>query len=289
MLLGLLPIGLLGFLWSPLLRAWLLLGAGLALFLLTTIPFVRKLARRSWALAIVGPAIIAVRSVALGVGYLHGTIHFSGTIHGMRQPVIPGWKRIVKRCLDMALALIGLLVTGPLIAVAAIAIKLDSHGPIFFRQKRVGEHGIPFEMIKLRSMVNNAEERLADLVNLDELAEPAYKIIDDPRVTRVGRILRRTSLDETPQFVNVLRGQMSIVGPRPEEAALVALYNDEQRRRLHVKPGLTGPMQVNGRGNLTLSERLHLEQEYIDHYSLFRDLQILWQTVPAILRGNGAF
>lgn len=289
MLLGLLPLAIMGSVWPPLLRAWLIIGAGLGLFLATTLPFVAKLTERSWSLALVGPQMVALRSVALGAGYLHGTIHFAGTVHGMRQPVIPGWKRLLKRGLDIGMALVGLLVTLPLIAIAAVAIKLDSHGPVFYRQIRIGEHGIPFEIIKLRSMVSDAEERLAELINLEELTEPAYKIADDPRVTRVGRILRRTSLDETPQFVNVLRGQMSMVGPRPEEAALVALYNDEQRRRLNVKPGLTGPMQVNGRGNLSLHQRLSLELEYIDHYSIARDIQILWQTVPAILRGNGAY
>lgn len=288
-LLGLLPLALVGSLWSPLRWLWLPFLAGLALFLATTVPFVRKLARRSWRLALIGPGMIAVRSVALGAGYLHGTIHFAGTIHGMRQPVIPGWKRVVKRVMDVALALLGLLVTFPLILLAALAIKLDSDGPIFFRQRRIGEHGAPFEIIKLRSMVCDAEERLGELIDIAELSEPVYKIADDPRVTRVGRLLRRTSLDEIPQFFNVLRGQMSMVGPRPEEEALVELYNDEQRRRLHVKPGLTGPMQVHGRGNLSLRERLRLEQEYIDNYSLSRDLQILWRTVPAIIRGDGAF
>ena len=144
-------------------------------------------------------------------------------------------------------------------------------------------------MVKLRSMVNNAEERLAELIDLDQLAEPVYKITNDPRITRVGKLLRRTSLDEAPQFYNVLIGEMSLVGPRPEEEKIVALYRDQERRRLAVKPGLTGPMQVNGRGDLKLAERLRLELDYIDNYSLARDLDILVRTVPSILRGHGAY
>lgn len=289
LIIGLIPLAFVGFVWPLLKWIWPLIGILLLLFLGTTVPFVRKLAKRSPQLAMLGPALIAVRSVALGVGYLHGTIHFAGAIHGMRQPVIPGWKRIVKRAIDIAIALVGLIVSLPLILIAAAAIKLDTDGPILFRQQRVGEHGVPFTMLKLRSMVHDAEEKLSELVNLEELDEPVYKIVDDPRVTRVGRILRQTSLDETPQFVNVLRGEMSLVGPRPEESRLVALYNDHQRRRLHVKPGITGPMQVHGRGALTLAERLKLEQDYIDNYSLSRDFKLIWATFPAILRGDGAY
>jgi lipopolysaccharide/colanic/teichoic acid biosynthesis glycosyltransferase len=138
-------------------------------------------------------------------------------------------------------------------------------------------------------MVADAEKRLDSLVKIDELKEPVFKIRNDPRVTRVGGWLRSSSIDELPQFFNVLVGEMSLVGPRPEEARIVALYNDYQRKRLAVKPGLTGPMQVAGRGELSLNERLRLELDYIDHYSLLRDIQILWQTVPAIMRKRGAF
>jgi lipopolysaccharide/colanic/teichoic acid biosynthesis glycosyltransferase len=154
---------------------------------------------------------------------------------------------------------------------------------------RIGEHGRPFRIIKLRSMVADADRQVDQLVNFDELPEPMFKLASDPRVTRVGRVLRRMSLDETPQFFNVLIGDMSLVGPRPEEERIVALYADHQRRRLAVKPGVTGPMQVNGRGALTLAERLRLELDYIENYSLRRDFEILWQTFPAIWRGTGAF
>jgi lipopolysaccharide/colanic/teichoic acid biosynthesis glycosyltransferase len=232
---------------------------------------------------------LAVRALALGSGFVLGTIHFAGTLPGARQPLIPGWKRLLKRLLDIAGALVGLIISIPLVAIAAIAIKLDSPGPIFYRQVRIGENGRPFRMVKLRSMVNNAEERLNELVDLDALTEPVYKIVNDPRITRVGKVLRRTSLDEAPQFYNVLVGEMSLVGPRPEEARIVALYRDHERRRLAVKPGLTGPMQVNGRGDLGLADRLQLELDYIDHYSLKRDISIILRTFPAVLRGHGAY
>jgi lipopolysaccharide/colanic/teichoic acid biosynthesis glycosyltransferase len=144
-------------------------------------------------------------------------------------------------------------------------------------------------MRKFRTMVADAEERLSELVDLEQLDEPAFKIPDDPRITRAGRFLRRTSLDELPQLINVLRGEMSLVGPRPEEEAVVALYNERQRIRLAVKPGLTGPMQVYGRGDLTFEERLAIERDYLDNLSIAGDLAILLRTPRAIIRGEGAY
>lgn len=287
--LGLLPLAMLG-IWLPLLR-WLMVPlVGLIIaFLVSGGPFLAKLAQRSPALALAGPGILYTRALALGAGYVAGTVHFAGTLPGARQPVIPGWKRIAKRGVDVVGALLGVLISIPVVAIAALAVKLDSPGPIFFGQTRIGENGRPFRIFKLRSMVSDAEIRLAEVVDLNALAEPVFKVPNDPRVTRVGRVLRRTSLDEAPQFLNVLRGDMSLVGPRPEEAQVVALYSDEQRRRLAVKPGITGPMQVNGRGDLTLQERLHLELDYIDNYSLRRDFAIMLRTLPAIMRGDGAY
>lgn len=286
--LGLTILALGGFVW-PLL-AWAGAGAVLAalLFLATTLPFTIKLARRSLALALVGPPMLVVRALALGGGYLSGTVHFAGTLPGAHQPAITGWQRLAKRALDVVGALIGLLASIPLVAVAALAIRLDSPGPIFFRQMRVGENGRRFQIVKLRTMVTDAEAKLDALVDLDRLDEPAFKLQDDPRITRVGRFLRRTSLDEAPQFYNVLRGEMSLVGPRPEEERVVQLYQDHHRRRLVVKPGMTGPMQVSGRGDLGFAERLQLELDYIEHYSLRRDLEILLRTFPAIIHGHGA-
>lgn len=287
--LGLLPLAVASIFWPLLTWIWPLIGLVVVAFLATTVPFMRKLAQKSPGLALIAPGMLLVRAAALGSGFLFGAIHFAGTPPGARQPVIPGWKRVIKRLIDIVGALIGLVISIPLVAVAAIAIKLDSPGPVFYIQVRVGEHGRPFRLVKLRSMINHAEDRLPELIDLTALPEPVYKLTNDPRVTRVGRLLRRTSLDETPQFLNVLKGEMSLVGPRPEEARIVALYHDQQRRRLAIKPGLTGPMQVSGRGNLNLSERLQLELDYIEHYSLLRDLRIILSTLPAILHGNGAY
>jgi lipopolysaccharide/colanic/teichoic acid biosynthesis glycosyltransferase len=144
-------------------------------------------------------------------------------------------------------------------------------------------------MRKFRTMVRDAEARLGEVVTLGALSEPMFKVRDDPRVTRVGRLLRRTSLDELPQLFNVLMGDMSLVGPRPEQVELVDLYTDEQCFRLAVKPGLTGPMQVYGRGQLTFQERLAVERDYIENLSLGRDVRILAMTLPAVLGGRGAY
>ncbi len=289
MILGTATLMIGGLVWSPLRWLWIPLAALVIAFVLTALPFLRKLAHESWRLAFFGLILLGARALALGCGFLVGTIHFAGTLPGARQPVIPGWKRLIKRSVDVAGALFGLLISIPLVAVAAIAIKFDTPGPVIYHQVRIGEDGRPFRIIKLRSMVQDADTQLDGLIDLDALPEPVYKLADDPRVTRVGRFLRRTSLDEAPQLINVLRGEMSLVGPRPEEERIVRLYSDEQRRRLAVKPGLTGPMQINGRGNLGLQERLKLEINYIDNYSLMHDFEIILRTIPAILRGNGAY
>jgi lipopolysaccharide/colanic/teichoic acid biosynthesis glycosyltransferase len=144
-------------------------------------------------------------------------------------------------------------------------------------------------MWKFRTMVRDSEAMLADLVPFDKLEEPVFKLRDDPRVTRVGRVIRRFSIDELPQIVNVLRDDMSIVGPRPEQLNLVERYNSEQRLRLKVKPGLTGPMQVYGRGELSLEERVAVERDYIENLSIGRDLRILMMTVAPVVTGRGAF
>lgn len=195
----------------------------------------------------------------------------------------------IKRTMDLIVGVSMLTITAPLLAIAAVAIRLDSPGPVFFRQVRVGRDGRNFTMYKLRTMIANAEEQLDSLIDLDALDEPAFKIANDPRVTRVGRVLRRSSFDEVPQFINVVKGNMSLVGPRPEEEAVVALYDERQRQRLRVKPGLTGPMQVAGRGGLTFEERLALERDYVDNLTITGDLKILLRTPRAVIRGDGAF
>lgn len=195
----------------------------------------------------------------------------------------------MKRIMDVAISGLLLALLWPLMGVIALAIVIDSGSPVFFRQRRVGREGEPFTMLKFRTMVVDAEERLKELVDLAKLDQPAFKIPDDPRVTRIGRLLRRTSLDELPQLINVLRGDMSLVGPRPEEESVVALYDERQRGRLAIRPGLTGPMQVYGRSDLTFEERLAMERDYLDNLSLLTDLAILIRTPRAMVRGEGAY
>jgi len=208
---------------------------------------------------------------------------------GLRDPVITGYQNLVKRAFDLCVAAFCLVLASPLFALIAIMIWLDSRGPIFFRQVRVGENGRPFNMYKFRSMVPDAEKRLPELVRIEELREPVFKIQDDPRVTRVGRVLRRTSLDELPQLFNVLKGDMSMVGPRPEELQVVKHYKLWHRKRLSIKPGITGPMQVAGRGELPLDERIRLELAYISRYSILEDVKYLLKTLPAVCRARGAY
>jgi exopolysaccharide biosynthesis polyprenyl glycosylphosphotransferase len=195
----------------------------------------------------------------------------------------------MKRLMDIAVSAFLLVLLSPLLLFVAIWILLDDRRPVFFRQRRAGREGDPFTMVKFRTMVTDAEQRLPELVDIESLDQPAFKIPDDPRVTRSGRWLRRTSIDELPQLLNVLRGNMSLVGPRPEEESVVALYDERQRGRLAVKPGMTGPMQVYGRSDLTFEERLAMERDYLDNLSLLTDLAILMRTPRAMVRGEGAY
>jgi len=258
------------------------------LFLLTTLPFTLKAARKDLTVALASPFLLAVRALALGAGFAWGKLRFLGRKEG-RKAVLNARQRAIKRAIDIIGSVVGLILAAPLMAVIAILIKLDSKGPVFYVQERVGEGGKVFKMYKFRSMVDGADKMLDQLVKLEELPSPAFKLKNDPRVTRVGRILRRTSLDELPQLFNVLKGEMSLVGPRPEEVRVVKLYNDWHRQRLAVKPGLTGPMQVSGRGDLPLDERVRLELDYIEHYSLWKDIKILLKTIPAVISGKGAY
>lgn len=196
---------------------------------------------------------------------------------------------VMKRVLDVVGAVLGLIIVSPLFALIAIATFVDSGRPLIFSQLRAGRHAKPFLMAKFRTMTRDAEARLADIVALDELDDPMFKLQRDPRVTRVGRLLRRTSLDELPQLWNVLRGEMSLVGPRPEQLELVDRYQPEHRFRLDLKPGMTGPMQVYGRGELTFQERLAVERDYVENLTLMRDLRILLLTLPVAIVGRGAY
>jgi len=195
----------------------------------------------------------------------------------------------MKRALDFGVAVLALVLLAPLFVLVALAILATSGRPVLFSQRRAGQSGRPFRMWKFRTMVADAEARLDEVVSLHDLEHPMFKLRFDPRTTRLGRLLRRTSLDELPQLLNVLRGDMSLVGPRPEQLELVERYEPEHLFRLAVKPGLTGPMQIYGRGELTFQERLAVEREYIESLSLGRDLRILGLTIPVIVSGRGAF
>jgi exopolysaccharide biosynthesis polyprenyl glycosylphosphotransferase len=200
-----------------------------------------------------------------------------------------GGKLMVKRTLDVAVALLTMPILLPLFAIVAIAIKIDSPGPVFFVQHRVGFNKRTFPLFKFRTMVVDAEARLRQIEHLNEAAGPIFKIRNDPRVTRVGRWLRRTSVDELPQFFNVLKGDVSLVGPRPMSIRDVDLFDlGVQRKRFSVKPGLACLREVSGRSELSFAEWLALDLYYIDNWSLALDLRILLKLVPATLRGSGA-
>jgi exopolysaccharide biosynthesis polyprenyl glycosylphosphotransferase len=193
----------------------------------------------------------------------------------------------LKRALDVVGATVAMVVMSPVLALLAVAIKLDSEGPVLFRQERVGLHGRSFNVLKFRSMCNDAEDQLPDLQEQNEINGHAFKLADDPRVTRMGRFLRRSSLDELPQLANVLRGQMSLVGPRPPLPSEVAHYDTWHRRRLSMKPGMTGLWQVGARHSPEFDHWVAQDLEYIDSWSLWLDFKIMARTVPAVLGGTG--
>ncbi|HEU0244806.1 MAG TPA: sugar transferase [Candidatus Limnocylindrales bacterium] len=193
---------------------------------------------------------------------------------------------LAKRVIDWVGAITALVLFSPVLAVAAIAIRAEGPGPIFFRQERVGLRGRPFRLVKLRTMVPDAEAMLHDLGGLNEISGPAFKLTDDPRVTRVGRILRRTSLDEIPQFWNVIAGDMSVVGPRPPLPGEVQAYDVWHRRRLAMKPGITGLWQISARREEEFDRWVRIDLDYIDRWSLWLDLKIIVRTLPAMLEGR---
>jgi exopolysaccharide biosynthesis polyprenyl glycosylphosphotransferase len=194
----------------------------------------------------------------------------------------------LKRIFDVAVSGFVLLVVAPVLAAVAVAIKLDSPGPVFFRQRRVGLNGREFTFFKFRSMRTDAEAMQAALRAKNEMSGPVFKMTNDPRVTGVGRFIRRYSLDEFPQFWNVLRGEMSIVGPRPPLPAEVRQYQRWQRRRLSVKPGITCVWQVSGRNDIDFEQWMRLDLDYIDNWSFWNDVRICLQTIPAVLTSKGA-
>jgi exopolysaccharide biosynthesis polyprenyl glycosylphosphotransferase len=195
---------------------------------------------------------------------------------------------LVKRAFDLMSSFVALALLSPLLITVAFLVKTTSRGPILFRQTRVGLHGRPFHMLKFRSMVANAEELKAKLAAQNEQGGPVFKIRSDPRITGVGRFIRKYSIDELPQLINVLRGEMSVVGPRPPIPSEVDKYEAWQRRRLSVRPGLTCVWQVSGRNEISFEEWMYLDMQYIDHWSLAQDFQLILKTVPVVLTGRGA-
>ncbi len=200
-----------------------------------------------------------------------------------------GWQRLAKRTFDVTATMFLLILLAPLMAMIAIAIKLDSRGPIVFRQTRCGKDGHPFTFFKFRSMIEDAELRLGELQQFNEADGPIFKIRKDPRVTSLGALLRRTSLDELPQLWNVLRGDMSLVGPRPPLPAEVMRYEPWQRNRLAAVPGITGLWQVSGRSDLSFVEMVSLDLDYISHWSFMLDVRILLMTAKAVVSSSGAY
>jgi exopolysaccharide biosynthesis polyprenyl glycosylphosphotransferase len=208
---------------------------------------------------------------------------------GIKEISITGWKSVTKRAIDFTVALVGLIVLSPLMLFIALVIKLDSPGPVLFRQIRVGKGGRHFVLYKFRSMREGAEEEQQKLTDLDEAGGPIFKIRHDPRCTRLGRFLRRTSLDEMPQLYNVLRGEMSLVGPRPPIPTEVEHYEEWHKKRLEVSPGMTGLWQVSGRSELTFDEMVLLDIYYIENWSAALDTEIFMRTIPKVIFGNGAY
>ncbi|PAF23544.1 multidrug MFS transporter [Terribacillus saccharophilus] len=197
---------------------------------------------------------------------------------------------ITKRTIDIILSLIGIILLLPVLLLIAIFIKLeDKKGSIIFRQERVGIHGKPFYMYKFRSMVSNAEELLKDLIEQNEASGPLFKMKEDPRVTRIGRFLRKTSLDELPQLINVIKGEMSLVGPRPALPKEVETYTSFERQRLEVTPGLTCFWQVEGRSNIGFEEQIQLDLKYIEKRSFKTDIFLIIRTIKVLFGSNGAF
>jgi exopolysaccharide biosynthesis polyprenyl glycosylphosphotransferase len=196
---------------------------------------------------------------------------------------------VAKRAVDVVGALVALVVLGPVLAAVAVVVKLSSPGPVLFSQVRYGRHRRRFRMYKFRTMVQDAEARQGQLEGMNDARGPVFKIRRDPRITRVGAFLRRTSLDELPQLWNVLRGDMSLVGPRPLPVRDVQRFGETWlMRRFSVLPGITGLWQVSGRSNLSFDEWIHLDLAYIDHWSPWLDLSILARTIPAVISGRGA-
>ena len=250
----------------------------------------QELRHLSWALedskvdVLVSPNLTDVAGTRISVRPVVGL----PLLH-VERPEFTGSRRVAKGLFDRAVALVSLILLSPVIAGLALAVRLDSRGPAFFKQTRVGRNGRTFRMVKLRTMHVNADELIADLRDANEADGPLFKMKDDPRITRVGSLLRRTSLDELPQLWNVLTGRMSLVGPRPPLPEEVAQYGDDVHRRLLVKPGMTGLWQVSGRSDLDWDESVRLDLYYVENWSFLMDVTIISQTFRAVIAARGAY
>lgn len=250
----------------------------------------RRLRDMAWELEgtpaalIVAPALMEVTGPRL-----HMTPVYGLTLLRVSKPSFTGVRWLLKDAIERISALAGLAVLTPLLLMIALAIKLDDGGPVLFRQERVGRGGKTFMMLKFRSMGVDAEHQLGALETGNEGAGPLFKLRHDPRVTRVGALMRRYSLDEFPQLLNVVRGHMSLVGPRPPLPREVLLYATDAMRRLLVKPGLTGLWQISGRSDLSWEETIRLDLRYVENWSFALDAMILWKTIAAVLRPTGAY
>ncbi|WP_235828282.1 sugar transferase [Actinomadura rubteroloni] len=233
---------------------------------------------------VVAPALMDVAGPRISIRPIMGL----PLLH-LEHPELAGGRKVLKDLVDRMFALAGLAVLSPLLLCVAFLIKVTSSGPVMFRQVRVGRDGEEFTVLKFRTMVADAESRKHELLASNEYDGVLFKIKSDPRITRVGRVLRRYSLDELPQLINVVRGDMSLVGPRPPLPDEVARYGGDVYRRLVVKPGLTGLWQVSGRSDLSWDESVRLDLRYVDNWSLALDLQIMWKTWSAVVRGSGAY
>jgi len=205
------------------------------------------------------------------------------------NPALSRCYLVTKRAMDIVVCTATLILLGPFLLLVALAIKLDTRGPVLFRQLRVGKGHKAFYCLKFRSMTVDAELRKDEIAHLNEVDGPVFKIRNDPRVTRVGRLIRKLSIDEFPQLINILRGEMTLVGPRPPLPREVEQYEDWMMRRLDVMPGLTCIWQISGRSNITFEQWMRMDLEYIDSCSITKDIVILLRTIPAVLFGRGAY
>jgi exopolysaccharide biosynthesis polyprenyl glycosylphosphotransferase len=233
--------------------------------------------------------LVAPNVVDVAGPRVHLEAHGNMPLMYLSGPSYSRSRTIGRAVFDRCFALLVLVAASPVLILAAMAIRLTSLGPIFYRSERIGTHGVPFEMFKFRTMVRDADQYREELVKHNIGAGPLFKMRDDPRVTPIGRILRRFSIDEIPQFYNVLRGDMSVVGPRPPLRAEVDTYDETVMRRLLIKQGITGLWQVSGRSDLSWEDSVRLDIDYVENWSMMRDLQIIVQTLRAVLRRHGAY